>query len=73
MTAQAQTTFTKPYRCVAGEDKISRYNPFEIMPGITYFNEIFNPFSHEDDTPEGMTTYVDENNISWTVPEQLTI
>lgn len=69
MSAEARTTFTKPYRCVAGEDKISRYNPLEPMIGTTYFNEVLNPYNHQDDTIEGMNQYIEENDISWTEPE----
>ena len=61
--------FTKPYRCIATADGIAKYDPFEPMPGRTYFPEVAFPLNHEDDTIEGMEDYVDANGIIWTYPE----
>ena len=69
MSTEARTIFTKPYRCIAGEDRIAKLDPFFANIGTTRFSGVFYPLNHEDDSISGMEDYVDEHGIIWTDPE----
>jgi len=54
---------TKKYRCVAGTDKIAKFNPMEPMIGVTEYSPDWYSLSFDADDVEEMRDFVRSNGI----------
>lgn len=62
-------TFTKAFRCVANESRITAIDPMAAMTGKTTFSDDFYPHSFETDDSGEMQSYVEEEGVIYNAPE----
>ena len=62
-------TFTKAFRCVANESRITAIDPMAAMTGKTVFSDEFYSHAFETSDSSEMRSYVEEEGIIYSPPE----